>query len=100
MKKCKVQTLAAMTALSAAVLTLASCGDKTAQQMPDMTPEIATVTVQPGTADLTTNYATTIKGKTDVEVRPLVSGYVTKVHVDEGQHVRKGQVLFPLVQFQ
>ncbi len=100
MKKCKVQSLAAMTALSAAVLTLASCGDKTAQQMPDMTPEIATVTVQPGTADLTTNYATTIKGKTDVEVRPLVSGFVTKVHVDEGQHVRKGQVLFSLDQVQ
>ena len=100
MKKCKVQSLAAMTALSAAVLTLASCGDKTAQQMPDMTPEIATVTVQPGTADLTTNYSTTIKGKTDVEVRPLVSGFVTKVHVDEGQHVRKGQVLFSLDQVQ
>ena len=56
--------------------------------------------MQPGTADLTTNYSTTIKGKTDVEVRPLVSGFVTKVHVDEGQHVRKGQVLFSLDQVQ
>jgi membrane fusion protein (multidrug efflux system) len=31
-----------------------------------------------------------------------VSGYITKVHVDEGQHVKKGQVLFTIdqVQFQ
>lgn len=100
MKKCKVQSLTAMAALSATVLTLASCGDKNAQQMPDMTPEIATVTVQPGTADLTTYLSTTIKGKTDVEVRPLVSGFVTKVIVDEGDYVRKGQVLFTLDQVQ
>ena len=100
MKKCKVQSLTALAALSATVLTLASCGDKTAQQMPDMTPEIATVTVQPGTADLTTYRSTTIKGKTDVEVRPLVSGFVTKVNVDEGDYVRKGQVLFTLDQVQ
>lgn len=100
MKKCKVQSLTAMAALSATVLTLASCGDKNAQQMPDMTPEIATVTVQPGTADLTTYLSTTIKGKTDVEVRPLVSGFVTKVNVDEGDYVRKGQVLFTLDQVQ
>ena len=100
MKKCKVQSLTAMAALSATVLTLASCGDKNAQQMPDMTPEIATVTVQPGTADLTTYLSTTMKGKTDVEVRPLVSGFVTKVNVDEGDYVRKGQVLFTLDQVQ
>lgn len=100
MKKCKVQSLTAMAALSATVLTLASCGDKTAQQMPDMTPEIATVTVAPSTADLTTYLSTTIKGKTDVEVRPLVSGFVTKVNVDEGDYVRKGQVLFTLDQVQ
>lgn len=100
MKKCKVQSLAAVAALSATVLTLASCGEKNAQQMPDMTPEIATVTVQPGTADLTTSLSATIKGKTDVDVRPLVSGFVTKVHVDEGDFVRKGQALFTLDQVQ
>lgn len=34
----------------------------------------------------------------DVDVRPLVSGFVTKVHVDEGQFVKKGQPLFTLDQ--
>lgn len=100
MKKCKVQSLAAIMATSATVLTLASCGKKDAQQKPDMTPAIATVTVEPATADLSTAYAATIKGKTDVEVRPLVSGFITKVCVDEGDFVRKGQTLFTLDQVQ
>lgn len=100
MKKYKVQSLAALLTASATVLTLASCGNKNAQQMPDMTPTIATVTVQPVTADLTTAFAATIKGKTDIEVRPLVSGFITKVHVDEGDRVRKGQPLFTLDQVQ
>ncbi len=101
MKKLKVQSLAAMAGISATVLTLASCSSKNnGQQMPEMTPEIATLTVQPGTADLTTSLAATIKGKTDVDVRPLVSGFVTKVHVDEGAFVHKGQPLFTLDQVQ
>ncbi|MBD5225644.1 MAG: efflux RND transporter periplasmic adaptor subunit [Bacteroidales bacterium] len=100
MKKFKVQSLAAIAGISATVLTLASCGSKESQQMPDMTPEIATVTVQPGTADLTTSLAANIQGKTDIAVRPLVSGFVTKVHVDEGAYVHRGQPLFTLDQVQ
>ncbi|MDE6040123.1 MAG: efflux RND transporter periplasmic adaptor subunit, partial [Muribaculaceae bacterium] len=38
----------------------------------------------------------------DVAIRPQVTGFITKVHVDEGQKVHKGQPLFTLdqVQFQ
>ena len=46
------------------------------------------------TANLTTAYPATIKGKQDVEIRPQVSGFITKLCVDEGATVRKGQVLF------
>lgn len=40
------------------------------------------------------SYPAVIKGKQDVDVRPQVSGFITKVLVDEGAQVRKGQVLF------
>ena len=46
------------------------------------------------TANLITAYPATIKGKQDVEIRPQVSGFITKLCVDEGAAVRKGQVLF------
>ncbi|MDE6378289.1 MAG: biotin/lipoyl-binding protein, partial [Duncaniella sp.] len=69
-------------------------------QMP--APAIATVTLAPENVDLSTSYPATIKGKTDIDIRPQVTGFITKVHVDEGQRVHKGQVLFTLdqVQFQ
>lgn len=92
-------SLVAAIGATATIFGLTSCGEKT-QQMGDMTPEIATLTLAEGSSDLASNYAATIKGKTDIEVRPLVSGFITKVHVDEGQRVSKGQTLFTLDQVQ
>jgi membrane fusion protein (multidrug efflux system) len=95
-KLCRVVTL---TGFSAAMLTMASCSGSADQSaMQSQAPEMAVMTVQPGASDLSSAYAATIKGKVDVDVRPLVSGFVTKVHVDEGQYVKQGQVLFTLDQ--
>lgn len=80
---------------------LSSCGKQ--QQAPQAgAPQIAVLTVEPSSAAYQNSYPATIKGKTDIDVRPQVTGFITKVHVDEGQHVRRGQVLFTLdqVQFQ
>lgn len=88
-------------ALGAALtMSVTSCGGKSQQQqqMPD--PQIAVMQVSPTSAHNSTEYPALIKGKTDVEIRPQVSGFITKVHVDEGQHVRKGQVLFTIDQVQ
>ena len=95
MKKSRMFSLVATIGATATIFGLTSCGEKTQQ-----TPEIATITVAEGTSDLASNYAATIKGKTDIDVRPLVSGFITKVHVDEGQRVSKGQTLFTLDQVQ
>lgn len=43
-----------------------------------------------------TSYPTSIEGRVNSEVRAKISGYITDVLVDEGQKVRKGQVLFKL----
>ncbi|MBC3846346.1 efflux RND transporter periplasmic adaptor subunit [Winogradskyella echinorum] len=43
-----------------------------------------------------TEYPTTIEGRVNSDVRAKTSGYIEKVYVDEGQKVRKGQVLFKL----
>ena len=45
-------------------------------------------------------YPATIKGQKDVQIRPQVSGFITKVCVDEGQQVSAGQVLFVIDQVQ
>ncbi len=71
---------------------LSGCGNKGNDT--GKVPEYAVQELQKSTANLTTAYPATIKGKQDVEIRPQVSGFITKLCVDEGASVRKGQVLF------
>lgn len=96
--KIKVSKLTCMS-LAVAALSLHSCGSK--QQAPQATaPSLAVLTVQNTDSELNHNYPATIKGKTDIAIRPQVTGFITKVHVDEGQAVHKGQVLFTIDQVQ
>lgn len=85
----------------ALMATMSACsgGD---QQQQAQAPTLKVLTVEEVSATLQQTYPAQIKGKTDIEIRPQVSGFITKVCVDEGQQVRKGQVLFTIdqVQFQ
>lgn len=100
MKKKFMHATAAVVAVTAS-MALASCGGGQEQQgMAQQAPAIATQKVTSGQIDFNNTYPATIKGKTDIEIRPQVSGFITKVHVDEGQHVRKGQPLFTIDQVQ
>ena len=40
------------------------------------------------------------RGENDVEIRPQIQGFLTRVNVEEGQHVSKGQTLFVIDQVQ
>ena len=53
-------------------------------------------TIGSNSALLQSTYPATIKGIQDVEVRPKVSGFITKVYVHEGQAVKTGQLLFTI----
>lgn len=57
-------------------------------------PEYAVITVEPTVSKLNNAYPATIKGRQDVEIRPNVSGFITKLCVDEGAVVKKGMTLF------
>lgn len=41
-------------------------------------------------------YAANLEGQQNVEIRPKVNGFIQKIYVDEGQIVKKGQLLFKL----
>ena len=71
---------------------LSSCGNKGNDT--GKVPEYAVQELQKTTANLMKAYPATIKGRQDVEIRPQVSGFITKLCVDEGATVRKGQLLF------
>ncbi|CAZ95567.1 efflux RND transporter periplasmic adaptor subunit [Zobellia galactanivorans] len=41
-------------------------------------------------------FSTTLEGKQNVEIWPKVSGFIQHVYVEEGQKIKKGQLLFKL----
>jgi len=98
----KMRSSKAMLALCAFALLTTACKDsKQGAGMQGGAPvQVDTYTVTTGSLHLDDAYPATIKGKIDVEVRPQISGYVTRVLVDEGQQVRRGQTLFMIDQVQ
>ena len=88
MKKNKIMLFAAL-----AALLLTGCGKK--NQRPNFgDDEYPVIAVGAQNAQLQTTYPATIKGIQDVEIRPKVSGFITRLAVQEGQAVGKGQLLF------
>ncbi len=75
-------------------------GDDAAAQQQMPAPSVAVMTVSEQNADNQKEYPAKIEGKTDIAIRPQVTGFITKVCVDEGQTVKKGQTLFILDQVQ
>ena len=79
--------------LAAAAVMFASCGGQQGKMGDD---EYAVRTIETQNTELQTTYPATIRGVQDVEIRPMVSGFITKMYVKEGQTVKKGQVLFEI----
>ncbi len=80
--------------MAAAGLLLASCGGGNIRTDSGAPQEYPLMVVKPEDKSLSVKYTAVLEGKQDVEVRPEVSGLITKVCVEEGAKVRKGQVLF------
>lgn len=57
-----------------------------------------TLEIQLSDRTLTTAYSAAISGVQTVEIRPQVSGMITDILIEEGESVRKGQVLFVIDQ--
>src|SRR5574344_217769 len=76
------------------IFSLSSCkGKKDSDQQP---PEYKTMILDTATAVVYTEYSTIIQSKSIVEIRPKVSGYLTKIAIDEGQWGNKGELLFKI----
>ncbi len=99
MKMNKVQIIALLFTATSAIIT--SCGGDSknaaaaAGQANQVLPyPIKVISTQ--TAVLQTDYPATIKGQQDIEIRPMVEGFIKTINVDEGSIVRRGQLLFTL----
>lgn len=79
--------------IAAVSLFLTSCGGgKQGAGFNDNEYPVRTIESQGSSSE--TLYPATIRGVQDVEIRPKVSGFITKLLVKEGQRVTTGQLLF------
>ncbi len=87
-----------MLMVAAAAVLFASCGKGggSAADLLKGDNEFPVMTIGTSKASLQSTYPATLKGIQDVEVRPKISGFVTKIYVQEGQAVRPGQPLFAI----
>lgn len=88
MKKSRMFIAAAMAAV------IVSCGGKSGGKPNFADNEYAVRKVMANSTELQATYPATIKGIQDVQIRPKVSGFITRICVHEGQAVSAGQLLF------
>jgi membrane fusion protein (multidrug efflux system) len=80
----------------AALLILSGCGKKEEQAPPQGPMPFPVQTVARQDAVTYEEYTANLEGQQNVEIRPKVNGFIQKIYVDEGQVVKKGQLLFKL----
>ena len=84
-------------AVGMAVVLSASCGEEK-QQRQQQAADYQTMVVSQKDMVLERQYSARLTGKQIVEVRPQVSGCITRILTGEGEAVKKGQTLFVIDQ--
>lgn len=86
--------------LLSAGLLLSSCFGTTPEKQAGMAapppPSLKVGELQKKDITIYNEFATTLEGKQNVEIWPKVTGFIQEVYVEEGQKIKKGQLLFKL----
>ena len=82
-----VKKLLPMIVLAVSASLMSSCGNK--QGGLPQSNEYPVITIQSTNSEMSSSYPATIRGKQDIEIRPKISGFITKLCVDEGSVVGK-----------
>jgi membrane fusion protein (multidrug efflux system) len=85
--------------IAVAAVVFYSCKSSSGNEGGDMQQpqqSLPVVTISNTTATTYQEYPASLEGTRDIEIRPQVEGYLEKIYVDEGAHVRKGQPLFQI----
>ena len=80
----------------AGVVLLGCSSKKDAAPAEPPRPAVSVVLVTPERVQLTSEWIATLDGFINAQIRPQVSGYLVKRTYEEGQPVKKGQVLFEI----
>jgi membrane fusion protein (multidrug efflux system) len=79
------------------IITMVMMSCKQKQETPE-TKGFAVIEIKTTDKTLMNSYTASIRGKSDIDIFPQISGYITQVCVEEGEKVQKGQTLFVIDQ--
>jgi membrane fusion protein, multidrug efflux system len=78
-------------------LVLASCSHaKQNTSAIKVVKDYSVLTMVPKTVTVHQDFPATIQGQRVIEIRPMINGYLQEIYVNEGDHVKKGQLLFKI----
>lgn len=89
---CKFSLLGVILVLFTAI----SCSKGKSGQRAGGIREYPVITVNLQSTQMFQDYPATLQGEQTVDIRPKIAGYIEQILVDEGAHVKKGQLLFRL----
>ncbi len=81
-----------------AVVAFAATSCKEAEVVAPPTPAYTMMEVTSGDCDIKRDISATIRGEQDIEIYPQVSGTITRIAVQEGDKVKKGELMFVIDQ--
>jgi membrane fusion protein (multidrug efflux system) len=83
--------------IAAAAAAAAGCRDQNASAAtPPPTPTVSVITVTPERVAIGGEWIATLEGAVNAQIRPQVTGYLTRRAYREGAFVRKGELLFEI----
>jgi len=90
-------TLVSFFCILFAAVILYGCGTSSGSPMM-MQPTQSLPVISINTLPVTTyrEFTASVEGTKNIDIRPQVEGYLEKIYVDEGAHVKKGQLLFKI----
>jgi membrane fusion protein (multidrug efflux system) len=80
--------------LAAAAIYMTGCNQAQGTQAAPPPQSLPVLPINAASAITFQEFSTAVEGKTNVEIRPQVSGYLDKIYVEEGSYVNAGQPLF------
>ena len=78
------------------VLFAAGCSSKQTKVATDDTLQLPVITLKEKDTVLQTGYVADIQSVKNVDIRSRLKGFLEKIYIDEGMHVKKGQMLFKI----
>lgn len=73
-----------------------ACNNEKKPEQRNAAADYEVLTVSSKDIEIYREFPVTIEGTQNIEIYPKIEGFIEKVHVDEGEYVKKGQLLFSL----